>query len=265
MTTPEIERLLTATLHAQAEDAMNDTDTQTQLDILHRESARHPRGGRAVGLVAAAAVVAALVWWQGTDDATVIEPTPPVDVPTQTEELATNFVEAWADFDRARVASYIAKGATLKVGADPGSPESWRVLNRWDQATGWAVQVEPCRETFTPGNTIQVACAYSGHLLGSQQLGRGPYENNVFLVTVENGKVVHASQSGYSYLLNGPFDDEMWIPFRQWMDDEHPADAQVMDAYTDAASTAAEIDASLQLWEQRTQEYVDAVRAGETE
>lgn len=264
MTTSEIERLLTATLHAHAEDAMNHTDTQTQLETLHRESARHPRADWAVGaLVAAAAVVAAAVWWQGTHDAPVIEPAAPVDVPTQAEQVATDFVEAWGDFDRPRLASYIADGATLKLGPVTGNPDGWRLENRFDQAAGFAMQQLECSETYSPGDTIQVGCAFKLHMLGSDQLGRGPFDNSLFIVTVENGKVVDASLN-FSGAGNG-YDDEMLHPFEAWMDAQHPEDDEVMSAFWDAASTRAEIDASLQMWEQRTQDYVDAVLAGNTD
>jgi hypothetical protein len=175
MTTSQIERLLTATLHAHAEDAMNHTDTQTQLETLHRESARHPRADRVVSaLVAAAAVIAAVVWWQGTRDASVVEPAPPVDAPTQAEQVATDFVEAWGDFDRARLASYIADGATLQLGPLPGDPDGWRLENRFDQAVGFAMEQQECTETFGSKDEIQVNCAFKLHMLRSDQLGRGP-------------------------------------------------------------------------------------------
>ena len=100
-------------------------------------------------------------------------------------------------------------------------------------------------------------------MLRSDQLGRGPYDNSLFMVTVENGKVVDASLN-FSGVSNG-YDDEMWHPFEAWMDEQHPEDDELMNAFWDPASTKAEIDASLQLWEQRTQDYVDAVLAGNAE
>ena len=243
---------------------MNSTDTQSQLETLHREAARHPRTDWAVGgLVAAAAVVAAVVWWQGSRDATNVEPAPPVDVPTQAEQVATDFVEAWADFDRPRLASYIADGATLKLGPVAGDSDGWRLENRFDQAAGFAMQLQECSETFGSQDRIQVGCAFRLHMLGSDQLGRGPYDNGLFLLTVEDGEVVDASLS-FSGVSNG-YDDEMLHPFEAWMDEQHPEDAELMNAIWDAASTKAEIGASLQLWEQRTQDYVDAVRAGTAE
>jgi hypothetical protein len=265
MTTSEIERLVTATLQAHAEDAMSRTDTQTQLETLRRESARQPRrraGWAAGGLVAAAAAVAIVVWWQATPDAADVEPAPPVDVPTQGVDVATAFVEAWGDFDRPLAASFIADGARLQIGPPPVTPGSWLVENRWDQATGFTMQLDSCSRTSGSGDTMLVTCTFSFHQLGSERLGRGPYVNNVFRVNVEDGKVVDATKliafdsSGYR--------DEMVTPFFRWLDAEH-ADQTVLAAYDDPASTEAEIDASLQLWEQRVQGYVDAVRAGTAE
>jgi hypothetical protein len=266
MTTSEIERLLTATLQAHAEDAMNHTDTQTQLETLERESAREHRrraGWVAGGLVAAAAAVGMLVWWQVNPDPADVEPAPPVDVPTQAEQVATAFVEAWGDFDRPRIASYVADVASVRIGIADGKYVSWRVANRWDQATGFAMHLDGCFETFGSGDSMDVGCVGSVHQLGSEQLGRGPYHDYLFLVRVENGKVAGASKD---MLYDGSeLDDEMLIPFWRWMDAEHPEDAKVMAAYEDPASTGAEIDASIQLWEQRTQDYVDAVHAGNAE
>ena len=266
MTTSEIERLLTATLRAHAEDAMNRTDSQTQFETLHRESARRHRrraGWKAGGLIAAAAAVAMLVWWQATGDAADVEPAPPVDVPTQAEEVATAFVEAWGDFDRPRIESYVADGATLQFWIAEDTSVSWRVANRWDQATGFAMQLDGCFETFHVGDAMDVGCTLSVQQLGSEQLGRGPYRDYLFGMTVENGKVVGAGKD--MFYEGSELGDEMYSPFWRWMDAEHPEDAKVMAAYADPASTVAEIDASLQLWQQRTQDYVDAVRAGNAE
>ena len=263
MTTSEIGRLLTATLQTHAEDAMNQTDTQTQLEILHRESARQhrPRAGwTAGGLVAAAAAVAALVWWQATPDPADVEPAPPVHAPTKAEEVATAFVEAWSEFDRPRAASYIADGVSLHIGPEPVTPDSWRRQNRWEQATGFTMQLDPCSDLSR--YLRQVGCAFSLHELGSEQLGRGPYGNNLFTVTVENGKVVDAKMT-IDYYSSG-LQNEMEDPFWKWNDAEHP-DQTVLAAYDDPAATEAEINASLQLWEQRIQGYVDAVRAGNAE
>ena len=265
MTTSEIERLLTATLQAHAEDAISRTDSQTQFETLHRESARRHRraGWEAAGLVAAAAAVAMLVWWQAAPDAADVEPAPPVDVPTQAEQVATAFVEAWSDFDRPRIASYVADGATLRIWPDPVTPNSWRVANRWDEATGFVMHLDGCFETFQVRDSMDVGCTFSVHQLGSEQLGRGPYHDYLFGVTVENGEVVDAGKD--MFYEGSELGEEMYSPFWRWMDAEHPEDAEVMAAYADPASTGAEIDASLQLWEQRTQDYVEAVRAGNAE
>jgi hypothetical protein len=204
-----------------------------------------------------------LVWWQVNPDPADVEPAPPVDVPTQAEQVATAFVEAWGDFDRPRIASYVADVASLQIWLAEDKSVSWRVANRWDQATGFAMHLDGCFETFHVGDRMDVGCAFSVHQLGSEQLGRGPYDDYLFGVTVENGKVVEVGKEMFNE--GSEFGDETYIPFWTWMDAEHPEDAKVMAAYEDPASTGAEIDASLQLWEQRTQDYVDAVHTGNAE
>ena len=50
----------------------------------------------------------------------------------------------------------------------------------------------------------------------------------------------------------------MWVPFHDWIKAEHPEDVLVM--YTDdSAGDRRFTEEALQLWEQRTQEYVQTV------
>jgi hypothetical protein len=53
----------------------------------------------------------------------------------------------------------------------------------------------------------------------------------------------------------------MWGPFARWISTEHPEDVLVM--YQDSSQgNSQETDEALQLWEQRTEEFVQAVLTG---
>jgi hypothetical protein len=269
MNPPEIERLVTAALQADAEDAMNRSSTTEQLESLIRATERDTRKRRrlqvatALAAAAAVAVVAVLVWPHG--DTTTA---PPVGPPTRTaevtdaEQVATDFLGALAGFDRAGAATYVADGAQLRLGTVMGAGaanDPWKLRNRWDEATGWKVtDVQGCRETAVSG--IDVRCLFTAHQLGSDRLGRGPFDANVLTVTVRDGRISNATLTT-AHTTNG-FADTMWDPFWAWMGDAHPDDEAMMTAFENPGASPARVNRSLRLWEKRTQQYVDAVRAG---
>lgn len=271
MNTPEFERLVTAALHADAEDAMNRTNTTEQLQSLIEASARDTRRRRrlqaagAVAAVAAAAVVAFVVSWPGGDADTAPGPTKAEQV-TEAEQVAGDFLEALAAFDRSGAATYVADGAQLTMGSVMGNDASvdpWTLRSRWDEATGWKVtDVAGCHESSVRLPDIHVRCVFSAHQLGSDQLGRGPFGDNVLALTVRDGAIVDASLTT-AHDTNG-FADTMWDPFWTWMDETHPSDEQLMAAFENPAATPARVARSLHLWQQRVQQYVNAVQAGET-
>jgi hypothetical protein len=272
MNPPDIERLVTAALQADAEDAMNRSDTTTdQLETLLRISGRDTQRRRrlhvagALAVAAVVAVVAVLVWPREAGNTP-----PPVNPPTKTaevtdaEHVAAGFIGALAAFDRGTAKAYVADGAQLRLasamGVD-GSTVPWSLRNRWDEATGWQVtDLEGCHGTAVSSADVDVRCAFTAHQLGSDALSRGPFGDNVLAVTVQEGAITDARLTT-AHVTNG-FSDTMWDPFWAWMDEAHPNDEAVMAAFEDPHAGSARVQRSLRLWEQRTQQYVDAVQAG---
>ncbi len=105
-----------------------------------------------------------------------------------------------------------------------------------------------------PEAGITLRCGFDFHQLGSDALGIDPYGDNWWDLTVRDGEIVSASsQSGSDRWVN-----EMLLPFNDWIKAEHPDDVLVM--YTDDSQGDRQFTAeALQLWEQRTQEYVQTV------
>ena len=198
MNTSEIERLMTRALRADAEDAMNRTDTRAELHTFVRETQRDTRRRRvawAGGAVAAAAAVTAVVVIVTGGEQPAIEPAAPVDQPTEAEQVATDFVEAYADFDRDLAASYLADDATVTLRGEPKGPDGWLVRNRWDQATALDLQLDQCFEHGTAAVGTYVTCPYAIHRMHSAELGRGPFGNNIFELTIKDDKIVDARVS----------------------------------------------------------------------
>jgi len=272
MNGPEIERLVTAALHAEAEDAMNRTNTTQQLRSLIETSGRHARARRraqVVGVLAAltaVVVVALVVSWPGGKHRTapaVGQPTRAAQV-TEAEQTAGEFLGALAGFDRATAATYVAAGAEPTLGnimGDIARDDTWRLRNRWDEATGWKVtHVNRCHGTGLQSGYINVRCGFTAHQLGSDELGRGPFGSNVLTVTLRDGAIVDTTLTTAD-ATNG-FAETMWNPFWAWMGRTHPNDEPSMRAVEDPGASAARVTSSLRLWHQRMQQYVDAVHAG---
>lgn len=274
MTSSEIERLVTAALHAEAEDAMNRTNTAERLEALEEASghrARRRRRARVAGAfaaVAAAVVVALVVSWPGGDHGTA----PPVGPPrklervTEAERVADEFLGALAVFDRGTAATYVAAGAEPTMGTimgDTAREDAWTLRNRWDEATGWKLtSLDGCHGNGLRSSDVTVRCVFAAHQLGSDQLGRGPFRSNFLIVTVHDGAIVNTTLST-AHATNG-FAATMWDPFWAWMGKAHPHDERLMALMEQPGASPARVNASLRLWHRRVQQYVDAAQAGRT-
>ena len=250
MNTQQVERELAAILQRRAEAAMNQTNTQTELlefnaeveSRAKRDRRRWVAGG---GLAAAAAVVAGFALWPGDGDD---DRSGPAGEPDQqsAEEVADGFVQAVADGDVDKAASYVAAGATPW--------EGWRADMR-EEGVGqqdYAV-IEPCETAFTSDAGTRVSCPFSYYLLRSEELGLEPFGNNEFSILVADGKVV-SGEIRQDWFNNGQSD--LLEAFGAWVRENHPGDWAVMNSEQDGSP--ADQGRSDRLWEQYTQEYVEA-------
>ena len=285
MTTSKIERLVTSALRQHAEDAMNTTNTEDLLQSVLREAeagggtvggSRRRRLVWATGALAAAAAAAVVIWMPGStepDAGPAFPPTPPTP-PTQAEQLATDFVEAFAAFDQDRAASMLAADAivsegddsalaVLRLGDGPGEAYQWRRYNRWWRAIGLDFDLDSCTAADLLATGAVVECGYRLQALRSEALGRGPFGGSTFRITIENGQVSDAHLTGVNSAEG--FVDQMWDPFWEWLLQTHPDDGSRLNVWRYSQADEDAVARSMRLWAQRSQEYADAVLAGEAE
>jgi hypothetical protein len=257
MTTPDLERRLADLLQERAEGAMKDTNTQDKLTTLLTDGERrlqNRRRGAVAGLVAAAAAVAVAVavgTGRGDNEGA------PANIPDVDEvAVAESFLEATYAFDldaaEAQLSSDVTIGGDAAV-AGTGTVEEWRASLAWSEVTGYSLADYACATTSTSAAGTLVSCTYALKGFGSEELGRGPYGDNRLDVTILDGQITEIEEY-WAYMTNG-FNTEMWQPFKTWIIQEHPRDAQAM--YTDATYNQYRTDAtSLRLWEKRVAEWV---------
>jgi hypothetical protein len=247
MNAQEVERELTAVLHRHAEDAMNQTDTQQELlkfEAEAKEVSRRDRHRRTVGGVAAAAVAAGagFALWS-VDPGDRADSGPAGQPQSPTEKVAQRFVESFASGDVGGVRSLLA----------PGAMADWRERLRVNAA--WDVQYlfEPCAETGATADGTTVGCLFDLNLLHSEQVGRGPYPNNVFTLVVKEGRVVSAVEHDQS----GPGSpDDMYAAVARWIQRNHPDDYQFM-THLDRVRPS-QMERFDELWKKYSQDFADS-------
>ena len=262
MRTSELERRLADRLHRRAEKAMDGTNTEEELDRFLEDtgrSARRRRRTRVAGGLAAVAALAALVVWHPDLGANKADPDPATPE-RRAEQTAAAFVQAYGAFDRDRAASYLADDAALTIWTDRDGNDHWKRGNRWLEAAGARVVLDKCDALWTAGTETYVSCVYDLHALGSERLGRGPYPDNTFSLTVDHARIVDASMELASR-SNG-FYEEMWRPFAAWVTRTHPDAARQMYYRYPQLDNASETPRSFALWRRMVPEFV-AARAGE--
>jgi hypothetical protein len=265
MNTTELERRLGEVLREHAEEAMNRTDTQAQLDNLRHglEPERRRRLTWSAGaLAAAAAMVAAALLVSTMGDDSPTSGTDPAEQPRVVEpvDVATGFMEGFAAYDADRVASYLAEGATFQLWWTP--PEAWSLDTElgWSEAAGFEMLPGSCEERSTSADGTAVVCPFGFNALGSAELGRGPFADNEFSFTILDGEIV-AGDTDVAFMTNG-FSRQMWVPFASWIARTHPDDAAVMYKDWPDRSLQATDDRASALWARHVPGYVEAVRAG---
>ena len=210
--------------------------------------------------LAAAAVVAIVVgalMFADRDDSAPPVPADTVapdvaEVTAADEEIAHGFLDAYVANDADEALNYIADSAIASVW---GSTAEFRGEIAWNEATGSKTMINDCEphaEDPAAGTTLR--CGYDLHLMGSDALGIGPYVDNFWDLTINDGEIVAAANESPFF---GPWNNEMWHPFQLWIKAEHPDDVLVL--YTDETQGARRFtEDALQAWEQRIQDYRQA-------
>ena len=166
------------------------------------------------------------------------------------ESVAQAFVEAIAASDVAAATALLAPEADISNLAN--GTDDWQRVFLLREAQGHRLLVRSCESIGANGATTTVSCAFDFHDLRSDELGRAPFTGNTFEVVVEDGMVLSAQDSVDITV----YSEQMWEPFNAWIESTHPDDVDIM--YSEDAVVQYS-DESIQLWDQRTREYVAAV------
>ena len=262
MSATELERRVTDLLNRRAEEAMNTTNTDERLvELLEQTRAADRRHNRRtlIGAVVATAAVTALAFWATTRGEDRAEPQPAA--PISAKQVATQYLEALAASDIPRAESYFSTASDLKLWDGRRTDlDGWRAAQDWNKAVGFEIDPGQCQKNSTiDSTTTTFRCPYVFEGLGSKELGLGPYDGSTYLITVQDGLVVAASDQ-FAYATNG-YSGEIWEPFTAWVTENYPQDVDVM--YTDGGGTQATTDKSIALWHQHLIQYVAAKLGGQ--
>ncbi len=176
-------------------------------------------------------------------------------LPSEPEAIARGFLDAAGDYDGERAMSYLTDDGIASI-AD--TPEEAALSLAMMEAHRWKQTITGCEQQGDSPDSVTIRCTFDLHILGSDQLGLGPFGGNYWDLTIRDGKI-------FSVFQEFPFDTNgvaelMWDPLAEWIAAEHPEDVAVM---YDAGQTMFRLTVeSIRLWAQRVPEYVAAVGQG---
>ena len=168
------------------------------------------------------------------------------------ERAAVSFLEAFAAFDAEAAGSYLADGASTEAIVTE-DVQDYREAIALYQALGYEQQLGACQQVGATATGLQVTCPFAYHLLGSDEIGAGPFEGSAFTVTVDNatGLITDVVNDwrGDAFL------QAVGDGFIDWVRTTHPEAEATMSVNGGPALTPE----SLALWEQYRHEYVQYV------
>jgi hypothetical protein len=256
--TREVERELTAVLHRHAENAMKQTNTLAEhrrfQSVVADQEQTDPRRRWVAGGVAAAvaaAVVGAGVWAAELAGERNKPPIAQAPVSTRAANLAAaeGFAAAFATHDTAAAESLLAAGT---------EEEPWAGSDRaWERDAAWGVEylMKPCTKEHTSfSDSTSFTCPYAMHLLGSREVGKGPFRHNTLQVNVSGGKVRYADNT-MPFETNGMA--QHYDAVHSWVANNHPEDKRFL--FQDEQDVRpTDWPRWSQLWKQYIREYVAA-------
>jgi hypothetical protein len=175
----------------------------------------------------------------------------------EAENIANQFVEAYAAGDADKTISYLAADADLS-GFIEGGVEGLRPSIRFDEATGFQRLFDSCVATGATPTGMSVRCTYDYHGIRSEEIELGPYSGSWLDIAIEDGRIVSVSDE-IVFMENG-FSEQMWEPFAVWIARTYPEDGPIMYENWPNIFMAQFTDESIELWEERSIEYVAVVK-----
>jgi hypothetical protein len=236
------------------------------LESVLRRRDRKRRNQRITAGVVGIAVFVAAIWIVTSGASTDHTPTPANEtVATDVaEDVVRGFLAALGAFDPEAAMTYVADDADLSELFPSLAPANERSLSRMlalFEAEGYQQTITSC-QVVPFGSGWSVLCGFDFNMIGSDQLGRGPFTGR-FVFTVRDGEIVKAGWWPTPQMLG---------PFAEWLSATHPRDFEVM--FTELPPSfvpppnfkglvrvrPSVTDESIRLWRLRTREYVESVQ-----
>jgi hypothetical protein len=193
-------------------------------------------------------VIGGLFLWQARERSPVADQLTPV-------ETAEAFLEAYyGSFDVDQAFTYLGAEPEA-VGLSTAGAPNYQLMARFFQATGSQLVDLQCAEQSASPDQAVVRCTWSTHDFFSDQMGRGPFGPNADELIIVDGKIVSIVDGSDQ----GPneFSNQIWEPFADWIEENHPEDRTVI--YNPFPYGWRITEESIPIWEQRLREYVAEV------
>ncbi len=170
------------------------------------------------------------------------------------EQAATQFLEAFGAFDAQAAGAYLADGASTERIVTEDVQDYTEAIELY-QALGYRQELGACQQVNATATALSVQCPFSYDLMGSQDMGLGPFEGSRFVVTVDSatGKITQV----VNVWNDTNFMREVGTPFIDWVTATYPDAEAVMSVNGSPALTSE----SLALWALYRDEYVQHVLA----
>jgi hypothetical protein len=168
------------------------------------------------------------------------------------EQAAIQFLDAYGAFDAEAAGSHLANGASTE-GIVVEDVQDYTQAIALYQAWGYEQELGSCQQIDATATGTQVRCPFAYHLLGSRELGVGPFEGSHFTVTVDDATGLIADVT--TTWIGNDFMREVGDPFTEWVTTTYP-DAEATMSVNGGPALTPE---SLALWEQYRHEYVQHV------
>ena len=166
-----------------------------------------------------------------------------------------------AGIDADAAISYLTSDATVQgdliAYAGSTDAENLRLTLAHYRAAHYKQTVTDCVHEGTSAAGVSVSCAFDLRAIRSDEIGLGPYTDNYWRLTVREGKIVSVQQT--IALHTTRFAHEVWAPFATWVYINHPDDLLTMFIDSEMMTQRFTEDSN-RLWEQRSAEYVAAVK-----
>lgn len=237
------------------------------VDRQHDHRRRKDRN-RKIGAFAVAAAIAAtaavVIVTSQPRETTAPAGTPSVSpVELTAIRSARNFAYAIGATDADTAFAYLAPDADISgllfgppEGAE-GIVEELRLNVSMLKAQGFRQILGDCDQVGDVGSEATVRCAFDFDLMGSDELGLGPFTGSFYDLTVRDGTIVRAAVNWEI----AEFSPRVWEPFADWVSTTYPRDAAVM--YQDETHTGQRLSSdSIRLWALHVQDYVAAQTPG---